>query len=65
MSTPTRDSHCSDCSQPLTAENAFHPYGDCHASRCKSCDRAAWARIDAKAATQPGMYGNTITNVWD
>jgi endogenous inhibitor of DNA gyrase (YacG/DUF329 family) len=60
-----RAEHCSDCGVALDADNAFHPYGDCAATRCKDCDAAAWARINALAATRPAQPANTVTNVWD
>jgi tRNA(Ile2) C34 agmatinyltransferase TiaS len=58
-----RNTRCSDCGAALTEANAFHPYGDCHAYRCKDCEAAAWERVDAAAAARgPSTPAN---NVWD
>ena len=60
-----RDDNCCDCGVALDDDNAFHPYGDCPAVRCRACDAAAWARLDALTADRPGTPGNDVTNVWD
>lgn len=58
-----RAATCSDCGAVLTADNAFHPYGDCYASRCKQCDAAGWARVRARAAALPA--NPAYSNGWD
>lgn len=34
---PERAETCGECGEPLTARNAFHPYGCLPADRCRAC----------------------------